>query len=106
MSSQLIEETLEEFFNEEVNTMLKPHRESRKVLLKYTDSLSPSSSFVCTKEDLIKIMEILIQKARVTGGKTAVFKIRQFENDIKILKPFDKSYISSVEEIKEYFVKK
>ena len=106
MSSQLIEETLEEFFNEEVNTMLKPHRESRKVLLKYTDSLSPSSSFVCTKEDLIKIMEILIQKARVTGGKTAVFKIRQFENDIKILKTFGKSYISSAEEIKEHFVKK
>ena len=106
MSSQLMEDTLNEFFNEEVNTMLKPHKKTRKVTLKYTNPLDTKPSIKCTKEDLIKIMEILIQKARVTGGKTAVFKIRQFENDIKILKTFDKSYISSAEEIKEHFVKK
>jgi len=106
MSSQLLEETLDEFFNEEVNTMLKPYNQTRKVKLVYTDPSDTKPSFECTKDEIIKIMEILIQKARVVGGKTAVFKIRQFENDIKILKTFPGARISSVEEIKEYFVKK
>lgn len=106
MSSQLMEETLDEFFNKEVNTMLKPYNQTRKVNLAYTTIPDTKPSFKCTKNDIIKIMEILIQKARVVGGKTAVFKIRQFENDIKILKTFPEARISSVEEIKEYFVKK
>ena len=106
MSSQLLEETFDEFFNEKVNTMLKPYNKTRKVKLVYTTSANTNPLFVCSAEDIIKIMEILIQKARVTGGKTAVFKIRQFENDIKILKTFNNPHISSVEEIKEYFVKK
>ena len=106
MSSQLLEETFDEFFNEKVNTMLKPYNKTRKVKLVYTTSANTKPSFACSAEDIIKIMEILIQKARVTGGKTAVFKIRQFENDIKILKTFPGTRISSVEEIKEYFVKR
>ena len=106
MTSHLMEKTLNEFFNEEVNTMLKPYKQKREVNLIYTKIPDTKSLFACSTEDIINIMEILIQKARVTGGKTAVFKIRQFENDIKILKTFPGARISSVEEIKEYFVKK
>jgi DNA polymerase/3'-5' exonuclease PolX len=105
-SSQLMEDTLDEFFNQEVSTMLTPHNISRKVEVVYTDTMESTSSFICTKEDIIKIMKVLIQKAQVTGGKTAVFKIRQFEKDIKILNAFTKLHISTTEEIKEHFVKK
>ncbi len=55
------------------------------------------------KKDLISKFQVLIYKANADNEKTAVFKVRQYEDIIKILNTYPNSMIDSLKSVEDWF---
>jgi len=60
------------------------------------------TSIVRSKKDLINGFQILIYKANSDNEKTAVFKVRQYEDVIKILQNYPNNNIESLDDITKW----
>lgn len=56
-----------------------------------------------SKDEFIKNLQILIQKANFDKEKGAVFKIRQYNDAIKIMQKYPKTTITSAEDVEAFF---
>ncbi len=55
-----------------------------------------------SKKELINKLQVLIYKANADNDKTAVFKVRQYEDVIKILNTYPSSMIDNIKSVEEW----
>ena len=89
-----LQNSIEKFFNTEINTILKPLDKKINVKLTITDN---------KKDTLIHLLIIIINKIKLDNKKGAVFKARLYTDAIKIIQSYPHESIIDSKHLREHF---